>query len=102
MGNKTFIEKIKIWLANMCWKYFLKFNNLTENEYFNQIKEQELIIDIDNLVNKFLAWKLPKSVCSDLCVTDNNYPYSRTGTNLLTTTEAKEMIEYLLKVNIDN
>ena len=41
MGKQTFIEFIKDWLAGICWKYFLKLNNLTEDEYFRQIKEQE-------------------------------------------------------------
>ena len=57
------------------------------------------IIIIDDLVNKFLAWKLPKTVCSDLCVIYNNYPYLRSGTNLLTADEAKQMLEYLLSNN---
>lgn len=53
-------------------------------------------LNIDKLVDKFLAWELPKSVCSDGCVTTRDYPYSRTGTNLLTADEAKQMLEYLL------
>lgn len=47
------------------------------------------------LVDKFLAWKLPQSVCSDTCVTDSKYKYPRSGTNLLSATEARQMIEYL-------
>ena len=41
MGKQTIIEKIKEWLAGKCWEYFLKLNNLTEDEYIRQIKEQE-------------------------------------------------------------
>lgn len=48
------------------------------------------------LVDRFLAWPLPKSVCSDGCVTDANYQFPRSGTNLLTAEEAKQMIEHLL------
>jgi hypothetical protein len=57
--------------------------------------ETEVMPKIAELVNKFLAWELPKSVCSDGCVTNREYPHSRTGTNLLTADEAKQMIEYL-------
>ena len=48
------------------------------------------------MVDRFLQWPLPKSVCSDLCVTDPKYPYSRVGTNLLTAPEAQQMLEYVL------
>lgn len=50
---------------------------------------------IDALVNRFLAWNLPDSVCSDPCVTIPRYPL-RSGTNLLTADEARQMIKYLL------
>jgi len=53
-------------------------------------------IDLDQLVDRFLSWPLPKSVCSDLCVTMNDYQFPRYGTNLLTATETKQMLEYLL------
>lgn len=46
------------------------------------------------LVNRFLAWGLPKSVASDLCVTMP--AEGRSGTNLLTADEARQMIEHLL------
>lgn len=48
------------------------------------------------LVDRFLSWRLPESVCSDLCVTRRDYPHPRVGTNLLTADEARQMIEYLL------
>ena len=48
------------------------------------------------LVDRFLSWPLPTSVCSDQCVCVPNYP-NRVGTNLLTADEAKQMIEYLLE-----
>jgi hypothetical protein len=51
--------------------------------------------NIEALVDRFLSWPLPKTVCSDLCVTDSAYPHSRVGTNLLTADEARQMIEYL-------
>ena len=52
--------------------------------------------NIEDLVNKFLIWELPKSVCSELCVTYSDYPGSRIGTSLLTADEARQMLEYLL------
>jgi hypothetical protein len=55
---------------------------------------------IDRLVDRFLQWKLPDSVCSDTCVTDKGYaerfPGTRSGTNLLSAGEARQMIEYVL------
>ena len=51
---------------------------------------------VATLVDRFLAWPLPQSVASDLCVTDPNYAFPRRGTSLLTATEATQMIEYLL------
>lgn len=47
------------------------------------------------LVDRFLAWKLPASVCSDTCVTDRNYGFPRSGTNLLDADEARQMVEHL-------
>lgn len=51
--------------------------------------------NVDALVNRFLAWQLPQSVCSDLCVTDREYKFPRSGTCLLSAAEAKQMIEHL-------
>lgn len=53
--------------------------------------------DKNILVSRFLAWELPKSVCSDLCVTKRDYP-NRSGTNLLTADEARAMIDYLFDI----
>jgi hypothetical protein len=52
---------------------------------------------IDKLVDRFLAWPLPESVCSDLCVTDRKYKFPRSGTNLLTADEARAMFQHVLK-----
>jgi hypothetical protein len=49
---------------------------------------------VSRLVDRFLMWPLPDSVCADLCATRQGP--GRIGTNLLSATEAKEMIEYLL------
>lgn len=45
------------------------------------------------MVDRFLSWPLPQSVAADLCATDPNYLHSRTGTNLLTADQAREMFE---------
>lgn len=50
--------------------------------------------DIKALVDRFLAWKLPYSVCADPCATKQQD--GRTGTNLLSAAEARQMIEHLL------
>ena len=52
--------------------------------------------DIKTMVDRFLAWRLPRTVCSDLCVTDANYQHPRFGTDLLTASEARQMIEHVL------
>lgn len=49
----------------------------------------------DEMVDRFLAWNLPKSVLPDLCVMDREYPH-RIGTNLLTAEEARQMLEHVL------
>ena len=49
----------------------------------------------EEFVDKFLAWPLPESVCSDKCVTERGYPHPRVGTNLLTADEAGQMFDYL-------
>lgn len=54
-------------------------------------------VNVDALVDRFLAWPLPASVCSDLCATKQGYPH-RSGTNLLSAVEAKAMLEYVLGI----
>lgn len=50
---------------------------------------------LDELVDRFLAWPLPDSVCADKCACIQNYPH-RSGTTLLSATEARQMIEHLM------
>ncbi len=47
---------------------------------------------IENMVDAFLRWPLPDSVCADLCATERGYKHGRTGTSLLTHPEAKAML----------
>lgn len=49
------------------------------------------------LVNRFLLWPLPASVCSDPCVTQKDYPHGRWGTSLLTADEARQMLGFVLE-----
>lgn len=49
----------------------------------------------DAMVDRFLSWPLPESVCADLCATKHGYP-NRIGTNLLTGEEARKMLEHVL------
>lgn len=49
----------------------------------------------DAMVDRFLAWPLPESVCADLCATMRGHPH-RIGTNLLTAVEARAMLEHVL------
>jgi hypothetical protein len=50
----------------------------------------------EEIISRFLSWELPQSVCSDLCVTMQNYQGIRYGTSLLTHAEAKAMLEHVL------
>jgi hypothetical protein len=68
---------------------------LTKVELLAFVEGLQRDINTKELVNRFLAWQLPTTVCSDTCVTMPNYPHQRSGTNLLTANEAKQMIEYL-------
>lgn len=51
--------------------------------------------DLRPLVDRFLAWPLPASVCSDPCASSPAYPH-RSGTNLLTAEEAEAMLKHVL------
>jgi hypothetical protein len=62
------------------------------------LEPEESIKLLDKMVDAFLTWPLPKSVCSDGCVTTRNYPGERSGTNLLTADEARQMFEHILTV----
>lgn len=77
------------------WRLLAQQNNLTIIDN-NEPQQKKYEINIKALAEKFLSWPLPNSVCSDLCVTDKNYPpNSRIGTNLLTQEEAEKMLRYL-------
>lgn len=50
---------------------------------------------IKELAEKFCRWPLPETVCADLCATKARTEH-RTGTNLLSTLEARQMLAYVL------
>lgn len=47
------------------------------------------------LVDRFLSWSLPTSVCVDQCAAMRAYPHERTGTTLLTADEAEQMLRHV-------
>lgn len=51
----------------------------------------------DDLVNRFLSWELPDTACADPCATTPTSVLHRSGTNLLSSTEARQMLEYVLQ-----
>lgn len=63
----------------------------------DSFQQGQVAVNVDALVDRFLAWPLPASVCSDLCATKQGYPH-RSGTNLLSAVEAKAMIEHVLGI----
>ncbi len=54
---------------------------------------------IDLMVDDFLAWTLPDSVCADGCATKQGP--GRVGTNLLTAVEARQMFESVVVPKIE-
>lgn len=81
------------------WKEMNRLGDEIEAEAMSGDAEPTVQGDsgMKELVDRFLAWPLPKSVCSDTCVTDPSYPHPRTGTNLLTAAEAEQMLQYVLE-----
>ena len=53
-------------------------------------------VALDKMVDRFLAWPLPDSVRSDTCVTMVGGDLYRSGTNLLTADEARQMLAHVL------
>jgi len=70
------------------------YDDEEEMEYSHEDDEA-----LNEKVERFLSWKLPKSVRADLCTCERDYPHPRSGTNLLTAVEAKQMIQHILGVN---
>ena len=58
-------------------------------------------VNVDEMVNRFLSWKLPSDFSPDCGIAFNAYKYANhkfepIGTNLFTAQQAKAMIEYML------
>lgn len=51
---------------------------------------------LQTLAERFCAMPLPDGVAADACACDSGYPYPRSGTNLLTVAQAKEMLGKLI------
>lgn len=77
----------------------------TKHEAFEyaigKLQEQvpESALDLDALAERFCSTPLPASVCADPCATMPDYPHSRSGTNLLTVAEARQMLAAILRSN---
>lgn len=51
----------------------------------------------DEMVDRFLSWELPESVCVDgICTRVATPGEHRTGMNLMTHAEARQMLEHVL------
>lgn len=46
----------------------------------------------NKFAERFCQTLLPATACADICATDSQYPYARSGTNLLTVAEAEQMM----------
>lgn len=53
---------------------------------------------MEELVSRFLSWNLPGDVSVDPCAMALDYPH-RTGTNLLTADQARQMLEHVFGEN---
>jgi hypothetical protein len=53
---------------------------------------------MDVMVQRFLGWPVPFSVCADLCATRQEQ--GRSGTNLLSAIEAREMLTYVTDAKV--
>lgn len=57
---------------------------------------------VDDMVSKFLGWKLPADFCPDSGISFDSLRYAHdsphwpVGTNLFTAQQAKEMVEHML------
>ena len=70
-------------------------DKLTPQQANDMIEPLLVRLDIKKLVDAFVAWPLPESVCSDRCACERGDPH-RSGTNLLTAEEARQMFEHVI------
>ena len=56
MGKQTIFERVREWLAGVCWHLFLRLNKLTKEEYWRQIIEQEKLKESDLMQLKDLFY----------------------------------------------
>ncbi len=91
------LKKIKIENNNLV-KDMILHERMSERFQDEIERMKQSAYSIETMVDRFLSWQLPESVCADLCATTPKE--GRYGTNLLSASEAKEMIEHLLGVKI--
>jgi hypothetical protein len=68
-----------------------------EDTYVTGSYPKLLAVDLPRMVDRFLSWPLPFSVCADLCATRQEH--GRTGTTLLTAMEAQQMLKHVLALD---
>lgn len=51
--------------------------------------------DFEALARRLMAWPIPERMTCDPCMTDPNYPYPRTCTNMIGVEDARKMLEWL-------
>jgi hypothetical protein len=68
---------------------------------YERLREMEERVKgrIDAMVDRFLCWPLPTSVRVDLCCASSD-GLNRTGTNLLTADEARQMLVHVIGVEL--
>lgn len=67
-----------------------------EIKRLREAAESQQFHSIAELVDRFLSWPLPETVSSDPCVTVPASAGKRSGTNLLTADEARQMLEHVI------
>lgn len=66
-----------------------------ENERLREKNGSDVTEPLKAAVDRFLTWPLPSTVCADPCATKPGHEY-RSGTNLLTATEAEHMLTHVV------
>lgn len=65
----------------------------------SKLTKEDIDVAMAEIINEFLRWPLPESVCSDLCATRQGK--GRAGTNLLTLPETAAMVQGVVRPAIE-
>ena len=68
---------------------------MTRNSTQQGLYKETLMNVTKEMVDRFLTWPLPASVCADRVASMPGEPH-RSGTNLLSSVEARAMLEHVL------